>query len=164
LTNVRRWLRPGGLFISRIESFKKVHRTLSYDELFAHITGKPLTVESIPALWDGAWLVGPMRTRPIVVREFYDGMLSRLAERPNAVVESLLEQGGIVFPLDKVWYSYDEADLLDVLVEHFSVEEVAYDPSIEPIYRDFPRIYSLVKRQTSASSGGIKTDAMEAAR
>jgi len=164
LTNVRKWLKPGGSFISRIESFKKVHRTLSYDELFAHIAGRPVTDESIAALWDGAWLVGPMRTRSIVVHEFHDGMLRRLAERPNPVVESLLERGGIVFPLDKVWYSYDEADLLDVLLEHFSVEEVAYDPSIEPIYRDFPRIYSLVKRQTSASSGCIKTDTLEAAR
>lgn len=146
LANIRKWLKPGGMFVSRIESFKPTHRSFTYDELFDLVSHPPLTPRSSVALWDGAWLVGPTQTRPIQVRDFYDGMVRRLAERPRPVVQTLLDQGGTLFPLEKVWYSHAEPELLDLLGRHFVIEAVTHDPTLPAVYRDFPRIYALAKR------------------
>lgn len=143
LATIRNWLKPSGVLVTRIESFKSCHRSYSCADLFSLVATKTDLQVAMTTLWDGAWLLGRQETRTIVVREFYDAVITALSMYPNDYVQRVLNRGGIVFPLDKIWCSYSETSLKKLLTRHFSICNIDFDSSIDPVFRDYPRIFEL---------------------
>lgn len=145
LNNIKSWLKSGGYFITRCEAFKPYYKPFSMSEIFEIFENKPVNRKTINLFWEvGVWLTGRIdrdrKIRPIV---FYKRLKKYLKKHPNQKISKILQKGGILYPLNVIWYTHAAGEFKKLILRYFRFVDSKFDSKINFIYPDIAPIYKL---------------------
>lgn len=145
LNNIKSWLRPGGCFINRCESFTSRWKSFSIEEICQIFKNKPINPKTINLFWEtGVWLMGDFsQDRGIYPKVFYQRIKKYLKTHPEPKIAKILKKGGILYPLDGIWYTHEEKSLRKLFSKYFIIKDSKFDPKINFIYPEVAPIYLL---------------------
>lgn len=145
LNNIRNWLKPNGYFITRCEGFSSHYKTFSISELCELFKNKPINQKTINLFWEiGVWLTDSVnRDRKIRPLVFYKRLKNYLKKCPNQKISKILQKGGILYPLNIIWYTHTVSELKKLFLKYFTIVDSKFDPKINFIYPDIAPIYKL---------------------
>jgi len=147
LKNIKNWLKPKGVFITRMTIPISENKILSAEK-FCHIfKDKKVNLKTINLFWElGLHCLGRVehksgfRFSPAI---FYQRLEKYLKNNPNAKIRRILKQGGFLYPLDWTWSTRTEKGIEKMILKHFYIKKQEFDPKINFIYPDAYPIYCL---------------------